>query len=271
MIKITILLTCHNRKKETKACIDSLYDSEYKIFYVVTDDGSTDGTGEMLNTLKKNYCIETVLGDGNLYWCGGMFRAIAYVQGLKRKTDYYVIVNDDVVFEHDALKCAIKRSREMQDAVIVGVTCDKKGALTYGGVRYKGRGIKYDTIGINDDTVCDTFNCNFVLLPQKVFDEAGNFDSFYQHAMADFDYGLKISRSGNKIYTTDRYIGICERNSRKGTWLDPALSRKERCRIKESPKGLPYKEWHHYLKKNFGGMLALWHTFTPYIKILLGK
>ena len=54
-MKIAVLLTVFNRKEKTKRCLDSVQRTvqpylgkgiELEVF--LTDDGSTDGTGEML-------------------------------------------------------------------------------------------------------------------------------------------------------------------------------------------------------------------------------
>lgn len=271
MTEITVLFTCHNRKEKTKNCVESIYDDNYRIRYIVTDDGSTDGTKEMLESLQNKYDISVLVGNGRLYWCGGMRKAIDYALRQEEKTEYYVLVNDDVRFEKGALEHSINKSRKFGNSVIVGATHNGEEEQTYGGIRYQSRTVRYDTVTVADQGKCDTFNCNFVLMPRVIFEKAGNFDIHYCHVLADFDYGFHIRQLGYDIYGTDQFIGVCMRNSNKGTWEDRSLSRKERIRKKESPKGLPESEWYYYLKKNFGLKKALWHSITPYIKILIGR
>lgn len=271
MTSITILLTSYNRKEKTKQCIESIYSDNYTINYIVTNDGSTDGTKQMLQQLMKKFEITVLNGNGELYWCGGMRKAISYALERKDVTDYYVLVNDDVTFEKDALEQAIGKSQEKDNAVVVGAICNQLREQVYGGVRYRKNAIKYDMVYKEDLKSCDTFNCNFVLLPYRIFMEAGNFDIHYRHSLADFDYGLHITKMGYRIYSTEKFLGVCERNSRKNTWMDCSLTRKERIKKKESPKGLPYKEWFYFVRKNFGMRKALWHSVTPYIKIMVGK
>ncbi|MBR3735261.1 MAG: glycosyltransferase, partial [Lachnospiraceae bacterium] len=51
--KIAVLMTCHNRKEHTTACIRSLTEGEAKeaLQFVVVDSGSTDGTKDALREL----------------------------------------------------------------------------------------------------------------------------------------------------------------------------------------------------------------------------
>lgn len=273
MTSVTVIFTCYNRKEKTAAFVKSVQDDRYRMRFVVTDDGSTDGTAADLEKLgSAGHEIDIVHGDGNLYWCGGMRKAIDHIQKRNMSSDYYVFANDDVVVFDNALHEMIVQSEKHGGSAVVGVTCDHAGNVTYGGIRYRKHSIKYDIIDVtNEDLTCDSFNCNLVLLPADIFHAMGNFDSHFTHAMGDFDYGLKIKRAGYRIESTRRYVGICERNPLKKTWDDTSLGRRERFKLKEQPKGLPFREWFYFLHKNFGLGTALVRSVTPYVKILLGK
>ena len=81
----------------------------------------------------------------------------------------------------------------------------------------------------------------------------------------------RIKRLGLPAFQTDRFIGHCDDNPKEGSWRDPSLPRIKRLKLKGSPKGLPFGEYYYFLRKNFGLTKALWHSLTPYLKILLGK
>lgn len=270
MVSITILLTCHNRMNMTKQCINTINDDQYDIRYVVVDDGSNDGTYEMLHELQKIFQLKILSGEGDLFWAGGMRKAIAHALQDKAWTDYYVLVNDDVFFYPHVLEKAIRQSRECGNAIITGATCNQQGSVTYGGIKYI-KGIHYKTVMAGCQDKVDTFNCNFVLLPQKEFVEMGNFDTRFRHILADLDYGLRFSRTGKAIYVSQEYVGVCEKNDGQNTWMDTALKRRERIAKKETPKGLPRQEWFHFLKKHFGLYTALTKSISPYIRIMLKK
>ena len=96
-------------------------------------------------------------------------------------------------------------------------------------------------------------------------------DEHYIHSLGDFDYGLSLKENGAKIYSSDHYVGTCNRNSIKGTWLDKSLPLKKRIALKETIKGAPAKQWFYFLKKNFGIGKAMVFTVTPYINLILGR
>lgn len=273
-MQITVVLTCFNRKTKTLQCIKSLAEgnTEFSLRFVVVDDNSLDGTREALDNLEEN--VELIEGTGNLFWSGGMRKGIDWVFENVTNTEYVLLVNDDVVFRSGILLPMINKSIDNNDAVIVGATCDSQGVFTYGGMKLvepRKRGI-YRHVGPDEpNEPCDLFNCNCVLLKFATMKQMGNFDPVYVHGMADLDYGLRLSRAGITILSSDDYVGICEKNSVKGTWQDTGLSRIERLKRKESAKGAPIGPWFYYLKKNFGILTAIRYSLSSYARILLGK
>ena len=214
--------------------------------------------------------------------------------------DYVLLVNDDVEFSEDFLVRMLDYSAKIgPDKVIVGATCACSNTTlnpdtscgtstesmsdsgitgnriqSYGGVRYKCKpgsslSIKYSMVSIDDsDKSCDTFNANCVLIPWKIYSDSPRFDEHFIHGLGDFDYGLSLK--GEKI-SSDFYVGICDNNSKAGTWMDATLPVSERLSKLNSIKGAPTKQWFYYLRKHFGIAPALIHSMSPYIRILLGK
>lgn len=270
-MRILALLTCFNRISKTVRCIETLAGQKgVKIDFIVVDDKSMDGTAETLKQYDNVFVLE---GDGGLYYSGGMRLAIEAAKHRQEGLyDYVLFVNDDVDFYSHSIEHLIRYLGEEQ-AIMVGAT-ECEGELTYGGVVrtsfFKPSYKKVMSTGAERKT-CDTFNANCVLIPWKTFSTLNNIDSVYMHAMGDYDYGLEARRKGVVIYVSDFYVGRCELNKRDNTWRDAKLNRLERVRLKESPKGLPFRQWFYYLNKNFGIGTAIIYSLTPYMKILLRK
>ena len=274
-MKILVILTCYNRKEKTNKCISSIVnaDTDVNFEFIVVDDNSNDGTVELLNSLKNEYNITLLAGNGKLYYSGGMRKGMLYaLNNAAQNYEYVMLVNDDVDFKNNFLQSMVSKSKEKGDAVIVGATCDDDGNITYGAVKADGGKIKYRVVPlIVKNITCDTFNANCVLIPYKAFLQAGPMDSHFLHTAGDYDYGLTLSRMGYPIYTSNEYVGTCYKNSEQGTWHDTSLGIIKRIKLKEAPKGAPLKQWFYYLHKNYGLGTALVHGFTPYIRILLRK
>ncbi len=270
--KITVIFTCHNRKEMTLRCVESLSEGNpnCELRFIVVDDGSTDGTTDELKELQESYRICLIKGDGNLYYSGGMRVGMerAREEGY-RDTEYILLVNDDVDFYAGAIEQLIAQSREQGDACIVGAVQTATGEQSYGAIRYT-RGIRYEMLRVDQwKELADTFGGNCVLIPHGDFVRTEGIDACYLHTLGDFDYGLQLKRNGVRIHSSKEFVGICEKNSVQGTWMDRSLSVRERIQKKEAPKGAPSKQWFHYLKKNLGMKYAVVHTITPYIKILM--
>lgn len=272
METLTVIFTCFNRKQKTITAMKSLVEKNPSIRFkfIIVDDKSTDGTVEAIK--KLGYDSEIIIGTGNLFWCGGMRIGIDRYLNVNDGTDC-LLVNDDVDFYPSAIEKIVNQLSGRKDTVIVGATCDSYGSFTYGLRKHRDtNSIWLNPILPNITEVNgDTMNANCVLLPYEVMKEVGNMDSTYTHSLGDYDLGFRIRRMGYNLVSSREYIGLCDENGFENTWRDAKLSRKERLKKKEHPKGSPIKEWWHFLYQNYGFTKAFKYSITPYVKILIGK
>ncbi|MBN1241028.1 MAG: glycosyltransferase family 2 protein [Gammaproteobacteria bacterium] len=266
-MNVAALLTCHNRKRSTEQCLTRLFAQRLprnvRLRAYVTDDGSTDGTFELLQSLAPRVVV--IRGTGQLYWCGGMRRA--WRAAARDDPDHYLLLNDDTLLEPDGVEVLLETA-QAPDArrIAVGAIRDPDtGRLTYGGVRSASG--NFEPRG--EIEPCDTFNANAVLITRAVYCEIGMFHDAYTHAMGDYDYGYQARRRGIATVQTPRYVGSCRRNPLAGSWRDRTLTRAERLRILRSPKGLPFREWALYNRRNAGWRWPL-RSVSPYVRVLLG-
>jgi GT2 family glycosyltransferase len=77
--RTAVLITCHNRKPKTLACLAALFNQELSpevtIDVYLVDDGSTDGTAEAVHQAYPQ--VKILQGDGSLFWNRGMRKAFA--------------------------------------------------------------------------------------------------------------------------------------------------------------------------------------------------
>lgn len=272
MNDITVILACFNRKEKTLASIESLVkgNSSINFKFIIVDDNSDDGTYEAIKELP--YEIDIIRGNGNLFWCGGM-RLGLEIYFKKYYNSDCLLINDDVEFFEHSIEKMIQRRNDRKNTVIVGATKNRKNNYTYGLRKHRSkRGIYLDKIEPSSEEIKgDTFNANCVLISNNIMREVGNMDYVYSHSMGDYDLGFNIHRKGYELISSEDYVGFCEENSLNGTWQDTKLKRIQRLKKKETLKGLPFKEWFHFLNKNYGFINACIYSLIPYIKILIGK
>lgn len=278
MKSIAALITCHNRKEKTLACLESLFKNtltdDYSLYVVLVDDGSTDGTESAVKELFPE--VEILRGDGNLFWNRGMHKAFA--RALEIGFDGYLWLNDDTIlypYAFQNLICAWKNhmSSTGDEALYVGSTQDSQtGQLTYGGIvqhsLFKPFNLSLVPPGKEQLLECHTMNGNCVLIPHKVATLLGNLDSTFAHAMGDIDYGLRARKAGIKSCVVPGFIGTCDKNPITGTFNDRSLPTRERWNKMMQPKGLPPSSW-LVLTRRHGGLLWPLYGVWPYVKVLL--
>lgn len=269
-MQIAILLTVHNRKDTTLACLRNIAGMDYDKDRIacdiyMTDDGCTDGTSDAVS--KEFPQVRIIKGDGSLFWNRGMYAA--WEEAAKIDYDFFWWVNDDTMVFKDTLKKLIDCSRAHDDqSIIVGSTIASAadGAVTYGG--YVNGKLVHD---IGESHKCDTFNGNLVMIPKSVFAFLGMNDPYYRHSLGDWDYGLRASISKISIWTAPGACGICNKHDKPTVWMDPSKSFQKRWKNFFSPLGNNPFEFFHFNRKHFGFLTATLKFISNFVHFLFPR
>ena len=228
--RIAVLMTCHNRRETTLACLRRLFAARQgaRLDVYLVDDGSTDGTGEAVWAAFPR--VTVVAGDGTLYWARGMETAWrAAGAGYAR----YLWLNDDAMLDAGALEAALEADDGR--SLVVGTLVDAAGRPTYG-------------LNVNG-----WVNGNFVLVPHAVFRRIGMICGRYAHAWADGDYALHVRRAGFAVVGCG-VVGTTEWHPLRPDLR--ALSLRERWRSLFDPKGWNLHDLWLYRRRNWGRAAA---------------
>jgi len=274
---IAVLMTCHNRRQKTLECLESLYTlvlpEEISLKIYLVDDGSTDGTGE---AVCQNYPkVKILVGDGSLYWNGGM--RVAFGEALKVKHDYYLWLNDDTILYPYTIDKLLSTSRHLTEQgeslfIVVGATCDPhRSEPTYGGLvrMSKWHPLKFKVMEPGEQAQrCDTMSGNCVLISQTVAQKLGNLDPNFTHSKGDWDYGLRLQKKGGSVWLAPGYLATCaEHPPHTNCWDNPDLTLRQRVKMVLDPKCLPMGEWRVLLQRHTG-LLWPFYWVSPYLKLL---
>jgi GT2 family glycosyltransferase len=277
--RIAVLMTCHNRRVKTIACLNTLFNQELdekcQLFVYLVDDGCTDGTGKAVRAQFSD--VKILQGDGSLYWCGGM--RVAWVEAMKNDYDYYLWLNDDTILFPNAINILFKTAQhKIKDnsgvGIFVGSIWDKKREChSYGGhvqIRKKNPFDLRRVIPADVPLPCDTFNGNCVLIASQAAISLGNLSSEFTHGIADTDYGLRARKAGIPCWVAPGYLGICSINYESNDWANPELPMAKRWKLLHSPKGIPPREWIILTKRHAG---YRWPIFVVklYLRCLFPK
>jgi GT2 family glycosyltransferase len=285
--RLAALLTCHNRKLMTLACLKALFNqelpNEVAIDAYLVDDSSTDGTAE---AVAQSYPqVKIIQGDGSLFWNGGTH--LAFAEAIKYDYDFYLWLNNDTFLNPNALSKLLETWHNLRDrgerrAIVTGSTCDANTkTLTYGGVvrRSRWRPLKFDLVEPGEEAKrCDTMNGNCVLIPREVVQVVGNLEPAFTHYAGDWDYGLRAGRQGCTVWIAPGYVGTCSQNYQPGSEADSPIDIGDGLKKLGQPKGLPVKEqvlhpfweWKVFAQRHAGLFWPI-YWLIPYRRLLLSS
>jgi len=276
--RIQVLLTVHDRKAKTLACLarvaEQRADAGAEVAVVLVDDGCSDGTADAVR--ERFPWVRVVPGSGQLYWNGGMRRAFEVAHA--EDPDFYLLLNDDTDLLPGALRTLLevhdeRRRAEGRECLVVGSTVDPlTGRHSYGGWRRGGRlnPVKLTRIPPGPEPrPCHTVHGNCVLVPREVVRSIGILDAAFTHAMGDLDYGFRAAQAGFGLWIAPGYLAECVENSGQGLFVDASLGPREQWRRLLGPKGLPPSEWLTFTSRHAGPLWPV-NFCWPYLKIWLG-
>ena len=116
---IYVITAVHNRKNITEKFVMQLLQQEYSdIKLVMVDDGSCDGTSDMVRKLMPSAVI--IKGNGNLWWGGALHQAFLWIKNNAHREDKIFISNDDTKFDNSYVKKGVQLLDENPNCLITG-------------------------------------------------------------------------------------------------------------------------------------------------------
>jgi GT2 family glycosyltransferase len=188
---------------------------------VVIDDGSTDGTEEILN--REHPEVTVLRGDGNLWWSGAINMGARFA--LEEGADYVLFLNNDVILSDNFLEELLKGAQEFPEALISSkiLSSDEPWKVWSSGGRVNWWSGKFWMLGCgqaddhryNEPLEADWLPGMSVLVPVGVFRQNVWVDdkAFPQYA-GDTDFSLRARKAGfNLIVWSSSVIYNKVRNS----------------------------------------------------------
>lgn len=219
---VYIVTAVHNSLSHTKRFLNCCFSQDYKqINVVVLDDGSTDGTDEYIS---KNYPkVQLIRGTGNLWWTGGVNRAISSALKIATDSDYILTINNDCQFDKNYLQNILNTSQELNDAIISSFELDqstKKVTTGYLWMNWN-NGVITNSIEAKRKAIpVNTFTTKGTLFPVKTIEALGLLDEKHlPHYASDIEYGLRAHSIGLRAYVDSRCKVYCD-TSRTGLAME---------------------------------------------------
>jgi GT2 family glycosyltransferase len=198
---IHVITAVHNRYSITEAFVQSLLKQTYEpIHLILVDDGSTDGTTDMVRKLMPD--ATTLAGNGNLWWGGALHKAYLWVCDNLNDSDYVWIANDDTHFPDDYCEKAVAILQSRDQVLLTGYGVSKQtGQQVDGAVNFVFPEVA--AYLVEEENACG--NCastRSLFLRAKDFKHIGGFHPFLlPHYGSDYEWTIRGCRkAGLHVY-----------------------------------------------------------------------
>ena len=199
---IYILLPVHNRREITKVFIDCLEAQTWQNYHLVLiDDGSTDGTEQVVRERVENLTV--IRGNGNWWWAGCLQQGFNF---LKKKGlsygDYVLIANDDVVFGKEFLAKGLSiLDKNKQTLLLAQVQEGDNLPPVETGVYADFKTFSSSFFASGEDINCLPTRCLF--LKWEDFVDIGGFHPIIlPHYLSDYEFTIRAYKKGYRFLTT---------------------------------------------------------------------
>ena len=212
---IFIITAVYNRKEFTRNYLKALSQQTSKDFKVIiVDDGSSDGTSEMIEEEFPNIILLKEKGD--LWWAEATNIGVRYA--LEHGADYIMTLNDDTVPRVDFIEKMLLWIEKKPNVLLGAFAVDENnGDAVYGGeIRSCITGKSTHLIKtLQKEQMHGLHKVNLfpgrgLMMPAKVFDDIGMYDSKnFPQTLADLDFTCRAGNAGYEMYCNyDAVVGI---------------------------------------------------------------
>jgi len=197
--RVLVILPVHNRRATTALFIRSLLAQTYTNWHLLLiDDGSTDGTADMVREEVANLTV--LRGQGKWWWGGALHQGYRWLkQHPEHHGDLVLIINDDTEFAPDFLDKAVRTMRPR--SLLLAQLYNQAGEFVETGVRWEWRGLNWaatkETTGIN------CFSTRGLFLWARDFLEIGGFHPvLLPHYLSDYEFTMRAHRKGFSLVSS---------------------------------------------------------------------
>ena len=209
MPQIYVVIPIRNRKAITRDSLTCLSRQSARNFQViVVDDGSTDGSAEMIASEFPGVTVLT--GDGNLWWTGAVNMGIQHAMQQCEPEDYALLLNDDLLLDDNYVEninttiernpnaiigSAVLDSSDRDTIVFTGMTIDWVRVKSY----YPDVGKKRSSFPAGHCIEVSTLTGRGVLLPVRVFAQVGLYNERHYKHYGDLELPRRAVKAGYRL------------------------------------------------------------------------
>ena len=200
---IFILLPVHNRREVTRRFIAALKAQTWRDYHLVLiDDGSSDGTAEMVRGEVPGLTVIT--GTGRWWWAGALQQGYEWLRGQSLAADDLVlIINDDTEFAPDFLEQAAGLMKNRRKSLLLARPYSRQtGRLIGGGVHVDWRTLTFSWAASADAVNCCSTRGLF-LWAGDFLETGGFYPRLLPHYLSDYEFTMRAHRNGLELVVSD--------------------------------------------------------------------
>lgn len=195
----------HNRREITRrfvACLKTQTCQNYHL--VLIDDGSTDGTREVVEAEISSLTVLT--GRGDWWWAGALQRGYEWLQSQDVKIDDLVLlINDDTEFDAGFLEKAAQLYQGRHGSLLLAQSLSSEtGRLVGAGVRVDWRALKFSMATESEEIDCLSTR-GLILSANDFFELGGFYPKLLPHYLSDYEFTIRAHRRGLKLWVHDDF------------------------------------------------------------------
>jgi GT2 family glycosyltransferase len=202
--KIHVLLPVHNRRETTRRFIECLRAQTYSNYHLILiDDGSTDGTADMV--LQSIPGATVIRGKGDWWWAGGLQQGLDWLKGARpEEQDVILFINDDVLFDSAFLDNAIAVLRANPRSMVLSRLRDRStGEVRESGVHADFRRMTFAIASAISEVNCLSTRGLFIRWADVR--RIGDFHPrLLPHYLSDYEYTVRGRKRGLVCVTSER-------------------------------------------------------------------
>lgn len=198
---VYVLAPVHNRRALTEQFVRSLLaQTDQRFHLVLVDDGSRDGTADMVRSLLPSATV--IRGTGHWWWAGSLQRARRWL--LRQPSspgDLVLIANDDTTFDPDFLaKARLVMEKPGRKLLLAEPYSAETGEPLALGTTIDWPKLRFTPAERLEDVDC--FPTRGLFLWRRDFHELGGFHTvLLPHYLSDYEYTIRAWRRGFELRT----------------------------------------------------------------------
>jgi len=236
MPKLYIVLPVYNRKQITERLINCLQQQTFQDFHLLLiDDGSTDGTAEMVQERISSLTI--LKGRGDWWWGGSLHQGYLWLKSQNVPASSIVlIINDDAIFDDNYLQTAVSILNKRQRTLLISNAYGEVSRKLFdGGIHADWKRLRF-SLETNPDNINCASTRGLFLHVSDFINIGGFYPLLLPHYASDYEFTVRAHNKGYtflvdehlKLYANESATGIFNFKSEKsyGDFLKHLFSKK---------------------------------------------